>query len=313
MDSETLYLLSNVLPGGTPISFSVSTSLPPSPVKGQLWFQSDTSSLLIYTGTSWVYSTSSSTPASATATSAVTATAGQVTVCNPSSTFAVTLPVSPPNGTICAVYVLAAATSYVTVAAGSGNTLDYAVGSLYAGQSAYLVYNSTTTSWVSPTQNNQGTHPSGTLLDFAGATVPAGFLACDGSAVSRSTYAGLFAAIGTNWGSGDGTTTFNVPDLRGRATIGVGTGTGLTPRTLAGTTGTETVTLTSEQSGLPSHTHTVATTFPGTVTTAYTTGTNNYTQTGNAAVTTSAAGPTDATTAHNNMQPSAVVTKIIKY
>ena len=252
-------------------------------------------------------------PASTTATSAVTATAGQVTTCNPSSTFAVTLPASPSNGTICGVYVLAAATSYVTVAAGSGNTLDYAVGRLYAGQSAYLVYNSTTTSWVSPTQNNQGTQPSGTLLDFAGGTVPAGFLACDGSAVSRSTYAGLFAAIGTTWGSGDGTTTFNVPDLRGRATIGAGTGTGLTARTLAGTTGTETVTLTSAQSGLPSHTHTVNSTFQNTITTAYATGNNGYLQTGYASQTSSAAGPTDATNAHNNMQPSAVVTKIIKY
>jgi len=106
-------------------------------------------------------------PTSATATSAVTATAGQVTTCNPSSTFAVTLPASPSNGTICGVYVLAAATSYVTVAAGSGNTLDYAVGRLYAGQSAYLVYNSTTTSWVSPTQNNQQSNPAGRITSSA--------------------------------------------------------------------------------------------------------------------------------------------------
>jgi len=171
MDSETLYLLSNVLPGGTPISFSVSTSLPPSPVKGQLWFQSDTSSLLIYTGISWVYSTSSSTPASATATSAVTATAGQVTVCNPSSTFAVTLPVSPPNGTICGVYVLAASTSYVTVVAGSGNSLDYAIGSLYAGQSAYVVYDSTTTSWVLQAGNPMQSNPAGRLYATASTSV----------------------------------------------------------------------------------------------------------------------------------------------
>ena len=75
----------------------------------------------------------------------------------------VTLPASPSNGTICAVYVLGTATGTVTVTAGSGNTLDYAVGRLYAGQSAYLVYNSTTTSWVSPTQNNQQSNPAGTI------------------------------------------------------------------------------------------------------------------------------------------------------
>jgi microcystin-dependent protein len=65
----------------------------------------------------------------------------------------------------------------------------------------------------------------GMVFDFAGTSVPTGFLACDGSAVSRTTYATLFTAIGTAWGSGDGSSTFNVPDLRGRTTIGSGTGT----------------------------------------------------------------------------------------
>ena len=67
--------------------------------------------------------------------------------------------------------------------------------------------------------------PIGTVLDYAGSTVPAGYLECDGSAVSRTAYAELFAAIGTAWGAGDGSTTFNVPDMRGRAAIGAGTGT----------------------------------------------------------------------------------------
>lgn len=53
-----------------------------------------------------------------------------------------------------------------------------------------------------------------------------GALLCDGTAYSRSTYASLFAAIGTAYGAGDGSTTFNVPDLRGRSAIGAGTGTG---------------------------------------------------------------------------------------
>jgi microcystin-dependent protein len=58
--------------------------------------------------------------------------------------------------------------------------------------------------------------PSGVVLPFAGATAPQGWILCDGSAVSRSTYAALFSAISTAHGSGDGSTTFNLPDYRGR-------------------------------------------------------------------------------------------------
>ena len=68
--------------------------------------------------------------------------------------------------------------------------------------------------------------PIGTILDFAAATPPTGYLVCNGDAVPRSTYAALFAVIGTTWGSGDGSTTFNIPDFRGRTSIGSGTGTG---------------------------------------------------------------------------------------
>lgn len=52
------------------------------------------------------------------------------------------------------------------------------------------------------------------------ASVPSGWLLCDGAAVSRTTYSGLFAVMGTTWGAGDGMTTFNLPDLRGRALFG---------------------------------------------------------------------------------------------
>lgn len=66
---------------------------------------------------------------------------------------------------------------------------------------------------------------------WGGSAVPAGWLACDGSAVSRTTYVALFNAIGTTHGNGDGATTFNLPDLRGRAPIGAGSGPTLTART----------------------------------------------------------------------------------
>jgi hypothetical protein len=66
---------------------------------------------------------------------------------------------------------------------------------------------------------------------WGGGAAPAGWLLCDGAAVSRSTYASLFAAIGTTHGAGNGSTTFNVPDLRSRYPMGAGAGPGLTART----------------------------------------------------------------------------------
>lgn len=56
--------------------------------------------------------------------------------------------------------------------------------------------------------------PIGTIILHAATTAPAGTLVCDGSAISRTTYADLFAAIGTTYGAGDGSTTFNLPDVR---------------------------------------------------------------------------------------------------
>lgn len=66
----------------------------------------------------------------------------------------------------------------------------------------------------------QGSLPIGTVIDFAGSTTPALFLLCYGQNVSRTTYATLFAIIGTTYGSGDGVTTFGLPDLRGRLLFG---------------------------------------------------------------------------------------------
>jgi microcystin-dependent protein len=64
--------------------------------------------------------------------------------------------------------------------------------------------------------------PTGVLLPFAADAAPSGWLICDGTALSRTTYARLFAVIGTAYGSGDGTATFNLPDLRGRVPVGKG-------------------------------------------------------------------------------------------
>ena len=65
--------------------------------------------------------------------------------------------------------------------------------------------------------------PSGTIVAYGAASAPTGWLLCDDSAVSRSTYARLFAVIGTGYGTGDGSSTFNVPDLRDKVPLGKGT------------------------------------------------------------------------------------------
>ena len=64
--------------------------------------------------------------------------------------------------------------------------------------------------------------PVGSYIQHAGPTAPTGFIACDGAAVSRTTYADLFDVIGTTYGAGNGTTTFNLPDARGLVMVGAG-------------------------------------------------------------------------------------------
>lgn len=95
--------------------------------------------------------------------------------------------------------------------------------------------------------------PTGTIFALGGGQVPTGYLLCDGAGVSRTLYAALFNTIGTAWGAGDGSTTFNVPDLRGRSIIGVGSGVGLTPRQPGDKGGEETHKLTVSE--MPSHNH----------------------------------------------------------
>jgi len=110
--------------------------------------------------------------------------------------------------------------------------------------------------------------PYGTVWAYGGTAAPTGWLLCDGSAISRTTYADLFTAIGTTYGSGDGSTTFNIPDIRGRVIAGqddmggtsanrltapASTLNGINGDTLGATGGSETHTLTVAQ--LAAHDH----------------------------------------------------------
>lgn len=75
--------------------------------------------------------------------------------------------------------------------------------------------------------------PPGTLIYSAASNMGTGWLLCNGQTVSRTTYANLFTAIGTRYGIGDGSTTFTMPDVRGRSLIGAGQGSGLTNRDIS--------------------------------------------------------------------------------
>lgn len=113
---------------------------------------------------------------------------------------------------------------------------------------------------LAPLINSQptvATVPVGTILDYSAPEPPAGYLICDGQAVSRAFYASLFAVIGTRWGIGDGATTFNIPDLRRRVTAGSG-GVSLSDvaTSVGSVGGAENVLLTANQTGLRQHSHT---------------------------------------------------------
>ena len=171
--------------------------------------------------------------------------------------------------------------------------------------------------------------PSGVVVPYAGINSPDGWIICDGRSLATADYPNLFQAIEYTYG-GSGSN-FNIPDLRGRVAAGknnMGTqgdanlittgGAGFNGDTLGATGGAQSVTLTHEQSGLPSHRHTV---------TAYTTNSDGdnadfirrMTQdrsTSGTFNTSSAGGGTgtgnDAQEAHNNVQPTIILYYIIK-
>jgi microcystin-dependent protein len=95
--------------------------------------------------------------------------------------------------------------------------------------------------------------PTGTIVTYASSTIPSSWLECNGAEVSQSTYADLYALIAATYGSA-GSGNFKLPDLRGRAVIGAGTGSGLTTRALAAAGGVEAVALSDSE--MPQHTHT---------------------------------------------------------
>ncbi len=122
---------------------------------------------------------------------------------------------TPKKGVLIPRVALASTSDGVTISNPATSLLVYNTGTGLSSAGYY--YNSGTSGspvWVqliTPVSSN----PLGSFFTFAGTTPPTGYLECDGSAVSRTTYANLFAVIGTMYGVGNGTTTFNLPDMRG--------------------------------------------------------------------------------------------------
>ena len=166
-----------------------------------------------------------------------------------------------------------------------------------------------TLSWASGT-------PSGIITAYGGTSAPSGWLLCYGQAISRTTYADLFTAIGTTYGSGDGSTTFNLPDLRGRVVAGqddmggssanrlTNQSGGLNGDTLGATGGAETHTITTGQ--LPSGHYYLKTNVIARVDNYANFNNNPYVP--NFTNNLTAGGGS----AHNNVQPTIILNYIIK-
>lgn len=135
---------------------------------------------------------------------------------------------------------------------------------VYQTDGAAGFYYYTGSAWTNLTSGGSGGVPSGTIMAFAGSTAPDGWAFCSGAAVDRTTYANLFSVIGTSYGAGDGSTTFNLPDLRGRTIFGkddmggsaasrLTVAGGIAGSTLGAAGGSQTRTLVV--ANLPSHSH----------------------------------------------------------
>lgn len=131
----------------------------------------------------------------------------------------------------------------------------------YVGQ---LIFETDTASlkyWDGSVWNGAITAPTGSVQSYAGSSAPTGWLLCFGQNVSRTTYADLFAVVSTTYGVGDGSTTFGLPDLRGRVPAGLdnmgGSDAGRLDwsNTLGTSGGSQTHTLTTSE--MPAHNHTV--------------------------------------------------------
>ena len=153
------------------------------------------------------------------------------------------------------------------------------------------------------------TLPVGTIMPYAGATIPSNYMKCEGQALSRIEYDILFSAIGTTYGVGDGSTTFNLPNLKGRVITGIDSN-DTDFDTLGETGGEKTHTLTVDE--MPSHNHNI-TYIKSASTPLSSNGLSGYSENNNGVGTnTNAIQNAGEDQPHNNLQPYIVLNYIIK-
>lgn len=123
----------------------------------------------------------------------------------------------------------------------------------YVGQLIFETDTAQLKYWDGSKWNSAISAPTGSVQSFAGTTAPTGWLLCFGQAISRTDYADLFSIVGTTYGVGNGSTTFNVPDLRGRTIAGVDNMGGSAAGRLSGTTITGGADAVGEVGGAQTH------------------------------------------------------------
>lgn len=206
------------------------------------------------------------------------------------------------KGTSPVVLVAASTTVPLQIISGTGyqHTTSFAISNTAASRTVTLQDADGTVAYLSDITSSSV--PTGAVFWFPVASNPTGYLACNGTAVSRTTYAALFALIGTTYGAGDGSTTFNLPNLARRTIIGEGgAGSGVIGNTVASVGGSETqaILFTNLPTSIPASNGVINTQ-------SVASGVNTNVPGGAATWTTGSA------VAPNNMQPSMVLRPLIK-
>lgn len=161
--------------------------------------------------------------------------------------------------------------------------------------------------WINPedmvSSSDYGSLPIGSIIPYSGETAPEGYSICDGKELNRETYKELFSIIGTTFGGGDGTSTFNLPDLKGKVSVGLDSS-DTNFNTIGKTGGEKTHTLTINE--MPSHNHKMYSPASVTVASGSSYGIPDL------GISTTPTTNTGGGQAHNNLQPYIVLNYIIK-